>query len=122
MLHTIPRSVHEEPERRIPSSTAIAEQERRIPAQITSVRFAPYGPKPTYSCRIPFLGHSLLEEISTFVQKQGSFTFLKSIYFKDQRIAQIEGYQRQIEALVGAFHVRVPESFGSSYYPKLFGS
>lgn len=50
---------------------------------------------------------SLLEEISTFVQKQSLHSFLKSIYIKEQLIAQIESYQHQIEALVMSFQVRL---------------
>lgn len=42
-----------------------------------------------------------------FVHKHASYGFLKAIYTKDCRIAQIEAYQSQIATLVDSFQVRV---------------
>jgi hypothetical protein len=48
----------------------------------------------------------LLEDISTFVQKEASCGFLKLLFSKDQRIAQIESYYRQIGVSVESFQAR----------------
>jgi hypothetical protein len=48
---------------------------------------------------------SLLQDISSFVQKLTTDGFMKSLSTKDQRIAQIESYYRQIEAAIASFQV-----------------
>lgn len=50
----------------------------------------------------------LLEEISTFVEKDASCTFLKLLFTKDQRITKIDEYQRRIATLVTSFQASCP--------------
>jgi hypothetical protein len=45
----------------------------------------------------------LQEEISTFVKKQAAQPFLKTLFIKDQTIAQIEGYHQRIGVAVQMF-------------------
>ncbi|KIM87192.1 hypothetical protein PILCRDRAFT_303643 [Piloderma croceum F 1598] len=45
----------------------------------------------------------LLNEISTFVQKEASRPFLTLLFTKDQRIAQIDQYHRRIGTAVTSF-------------------
>jgi hypothetical protein len=45
------------------------------------------------------------------VQKQISYNFLKSLYVKDKRIAQIEAYHQQLGTAVDSFQVRLLPSF-----------
>ena len=52
------------------------------------------------------ISRRLLDDIGVFVQKQVSQPLLKTLFTKDDRIARIEGYHRQISALVNAFQVR----------------
>ena len=52
----------------------------------------------------PFL-YRLLEDISAFVKVQSSYSFLKVLYKKDDRVAAIDNYHRQIAATVNAFQV-----------------
>jgi hypothetical protein len=47
--------------------------------------------------------HRLLDDIAVFVQKEASCGFLKLLYTKDQRIAQIEEYHRCIGTSVTSF-------------------
>ena len=49
------------------------------------------------------LSYRLLEEISTFVEKDASCVFLKLLFTKDQRIAKIDGYHTRITTLVTVF-------------------
>jgi len=49
--------------------------------------------------------HRLLENISTFVQKEASCGFLKLLFSKDQRIARIESYYRRIRISVESFQI-----------------
>jgi len=51
------------------------------------------------------LSHRLLDEISGFVQKEHLCGFLKLLFTKDQRIAQIEVYHRRIATSVASFQV-----------------
>ncbi len=59
---------------------------------------APYIPG-SYRCAL----HRLLEEISVFVQKETSRPFIKLLFTKGQRIAQIEQYHRSISTTVTSF-------------------
>jgi hypothetical protein len=47
----------------------------------------------------------LLNEIAQFIQKETTIGFMKSLYAKGDRIAQIEDYYRQIEVSVVSFQV-----------------
>jgi hypothetical protein len=49
--------------------------------------------------------HRLLDEISEFVQKEPLCGFLKLLFTKDQRIAQIDAYHRRIAISVASFEV-----------------
>ncbi|KIM82420.1 hypothetical protein PILCRDRAFT_461876 [Piloderma croceum F 1598] len=47
----------------------------------------------------------LLKEISAFVQREASRGFLKLLFTKDQRIAQIEAYHRRITTSIESFQI-----------------
>lgn len=47
----------------------------------------------------------LLNQISEFVQHQTACSFLKSMYNKYERVAQIDAYHHQLETLVISFQV-----------------
>jgi len=49
--------------------------------------------------------HRVLNQVSEFIQQQTACSFLKSMYSKDHRIAQINTYYRQIESLVHSFQI-----------------
>lgn len=49
--------------------------------------------------------HRLLDEISTFIQKETSRPFLQVIFSKDRRVSQIEEYHRRIATAVTSFQV-----------------
>ncbi|KIM73991.1 hypothetical protein PILCRDRAFT_715514, partial [Piloderma croceum F 1598] len=47
----------------------------------------------------------LLEDISSFIQKEALCGFLKLLFTKDQRIAQIDGYYRRIDDSIQSFQI-----------------
>jgi hypothetical protein len=55
--------------------------------------------------KFKFPSYRLLKEISAFVQREASRGFLKLLFTKDQRIAQIEAYHRRITTSVESFQV-----------------
>jgi hypothetical protein len=57
------------------------------------------------------LFYRLLEEISTFIEKEASCVFLKLLFTKDQRIAKIDEYHRRIATSVTSFQVSFPLQF-----------
>ena len=63
---------------------------------------------------IPLL-YRLLDNISTFVEKAASSTFLKLLFTKDRRISRIEGYHNRIEDLIDPFQVGCDVSETASF-------
>ena len=51
------------------------------------------------------LFYRLLDNVSTFVEKAASSTFLKLLFTKDRRISRIEGYYNRIGDLIDSFQV-----------------
>ncbi|KAF7982535.1 hypothetical protein HWV62_28162 [Athelia sp. TMB] len=44
----------------------------------------------------------LLNDVSTFVREQASYSFLKTLYFKDKTISQIESFNRRIASCISS--------------------
>src|SRR5207244_20921 len=59
-------------------------------------------------CSRPSCKSSLLRQILGFVQKQASYSLLKQLFTKDERIARIDEYRRRIGLMVDAFRVCFP--------------
>jgi hypothetical protein len=47
----------------------------------------------------------LLEDISNFVQREASSSFLKLLFAKNRKIVRIDGYYRRIGILIQSFQV-----------------
>ena len=59
---------------------------------------------PFRSSSIP-LFYRLLENISAFIEKAASSTFLRLLFTKDRRISRIEGYYNRVGGLIDLFQV-----------------
>jgi hypothetical protein len=95
---TIDRTAFEDARWGVSDWTTAADQDLDPSVRSTQVREF-----MTFCIEIIVQLRRLLEEISTFAQKEASCGFLKLLFTKDQRIARIESYYRRIGISIESF-------------------
>ena len=74
-------------------------------------RFVPFFPSNIQFSWVPCGVASLLQEIASFIEKQSSYSFIRLLLLKSDRLALINEFHQRLTFSVNAFQVREPFKF-----------